>query len=466
MKSVRVVFLLVAAGLVFGALAGAAVTWDGGYYLFRALDQGTPYVPHERWVNLPIQWIVLAVSQLTRDPQVLIAVFGLVYVGIVLGSMALGWWIVRDEARGLFIWMLLGTGLALLPGFFTYMTEALIVVIVFWPVLLGTLVRSTLPKAMVMVAITMISPFIHPFSIPMTLCAAGMALLVGARHRALRRGKWLWMFWFIVVAIVSVVRFMNVTDSYETERLTLDALRSSYELSIAGLPLVALSGAVLAGSAVLAGPWLARSRGSLPGRIVQAIELGSAIVVASSLTLWAGNSRWWGAEIAFRTWTFFATLPFIGLALLDGFRSDSEQTHTEAQWRHRRRTSQVAAAVFLLVMCVQSLSWAALNHDLQATLAQSPTACVPLSVLSRALGTGGTALGHWSVTPYSLLIQGDSPSRVVLSDELCEKADFEAGLPIASWDLRAWEGGAYDLSLLRDGLTDAKPAWHVEGGQR
>jgi hypothetical protein len=63
-----------------------------------------------------------------------------------------------------------------------------------------------------------------------------------------------------------------------------------------------------------------------------------------------------------------------------------------------------------------------------------------------------TALYHWSITPYSLLLQGRAPAAVILQKKHCETSDFVTGFPVADWDWRLWRGGWLDLRILEQQL--------------
>jgi hypothetical protein len=76
---VRFYFGLIGAALGFAAVSGAAMAWDGSYILFKILDLQSPMVAHDRFVNIPLHWIVLLANRLTDDLIILQMVFGLVY---------------------------------------------------------------------------------------------------------------------------------------------------------------------------------------------------------------------------------------------------------------------------------------------------------------------------------------------------------------------------------------------------
>lgn len=139
----RTFFSLIGAGLVFAALSGAVLSWDGSVYLFNVLNEQQPFAANDRFINVLLHWPVVLGSRLTSNIVVLQTLLGLMYVTIPLTALALCWWVVRDGARELFVWPALAIGLGMLPGIFQFVAEANIVVFLFWPVVLA-IVLSTL----------------------------------------------------------------------------------------------------------------------------------------------------------------------------------------------------------------------------------------------------------------------------------------------------------------------------------
>src|SRR5918996_5328954 len=104
----RLYFGLMIVPLIFAAVSGAAMSWDGSYVLFKILDLQSPFPAHGRFVNIPLHWIVLLASRLTSDLTILQMVFGLVYASIPFLALVISWWVVRGHAETLFIWAALG----------------------------------------------------------------------------------------------------------------------------------------------------------------------------------------------------------------------------------------------------------------------------------------------------------------------------------------------------------------------
>ncbi len=457
----KLFFVLVSLALIVGAVAGGALLWDGSYYLYKALDTNVPYVPHGRLINIPLQWPVILISHFVTDINVLKLIFGLVYALVPLSSLLLSWWIVKDEKPELFVWCALGIGFGTLMLQLSFIAEAIIVIQLFWPVMLAIVIRPRRSVYVVVALLTSAIIFSHPFSIALYAFAAALAFAVGLRYRDRRRQSWMLALLFIALVVAAALRFSSIHDNYEADRLSLDALRSTFASSMAGLRLAALVSVYIAMGLVFFAPIVTRSQNRLIRRwqiqsrqlawIIYALELGCIMIAGILLVIWAIAPRLWESALSFRTWALFVSLPFMGIAALEGLaKSPSNSPATDGPWSHRMRTVQVTGLVFLIILSIQSLSWVSLTSDLNQTLAQSPTACVPVSAIKQE---HASALGHWSVTPYSILLQGMTPQKVVLIGDLCDTTQFADGLPIADFDTRNWTDGRFNMQLLAQRLA-------------
>jgi hypothetical protein len=131
----RLYFGLIIVALGFAAVSGAAMAWDGSYFLFKILDLQAPVPPHGHLVNIPLHGLVLLVNRFTSDLSLLQTVFGLVYAAIPFIALTLSWWVVRGYAEPLFIWVVLGVGFGTLPGQLCFVSEALFAILLFWPIM-------------------------------------------------------------------------------------------------------------------------------------------------------------------------------------------------------------------------------------------------------------------------------------------------------------------------------------------
>ncbi len=454
-------FALIAIALIVGVVVGGAMMWDGSYYLYKALDTGQPYAPHGRFINVPLQWPVIWASQLISNVNVLKVLFGLMYALIPLGSLLLAWWIVKDSRPTLFVWAALGIGFGTLMLQLTFVAEAILVLQLFWPFLLGLLVPPRRSVYIIMAILIIVILVSHPFAIFLLPVAAVAAFLMGWRYPERRLQLWIWAAALCAAIVIVVLRFITMSDIYESERVSLDVLQATFNTSMTGIRLVgvlSIYGAtaliflvpfILHGRQRLAQHWDVQSR-SL-SNVLYALELGGIVLAGLALLIWGAYSRLWQTALTYRVWALFVSLPFMGLAVLEGLiQGPVWKLDLEGMWRHRRRTIQMIGVVFLIVIVTQSLSWVNLDNGIRQTIAANPGACVPQSTIARQ---SADLLGHWTMTPYSILVQGMEPQKIVLPDSVCKSYQFTANLPIADWDQRGWNDGRFDMHLLNQGLV-------------
>src|SRR5258707_2692733 len=174
---VGLAFLAIAGALVVAVAYDAPLTWDGGSYLFKALDLQTPFVTNNRLINVALQQPVLVASQFTSDLGVLRRAFDAGYVLIPLISLAWAWWFCRSRPA-LFRWPALGICVASLPGRMFFVGESTMVTDLFWPLVLGVLLAKGRPPDLLVLALLGAAVWVtHPTAVVLF----GLAALVAAR---------------------------------------------------------------------------------------------------------------------------------------------------------------------------------------------------------------------------------------------------------------------------------------------
>jgi len=457
---VKTYFGLIGIGLLAAVLAGGQLLWDGSYYLYKALDTQTPFVQNHRYIVVALQAPFLAAYHLTHDIAALNLVFGLTYALVPLLSLAVCWLIVRRTAPALFVWAALGFGFGTLMLQLLFIAEAVIAVQLMWPVMLATLTRPRWWTRLAAAGFAIAAFFTHPFALPLLAVAAVMAFVVALRFRSERREKLLWAGGFAVLTAAAVLRFANEKTNYETDQISLQILQTHFQQALKGWPIVGFAVVALACLFLFAAPYvqLVLARWQSPAtqaNLMKGLHLAewASLVAAGALfAVWAIVPRYWASALAYRTWVLFFSLPFMGLAGLESLlsRADSGQGPQE-QWRHRQRSVQVIGAVFAGVLVLQSLSWHNVTDQLKTAMAANAGPCISRTALKSVTQN---ALATWSVTPYSLLLQGSMPDKVVLDGD-CAKTDFSKGLPIATWDIRKWTTGTFDFHLLEQSLVES-----------
>jgi hypothetical protein len=433
-RAVGLFLLLVTAGLAIAAGAGAALAWDGSAYLFMLLDRQAPYVVFQRWGVAPLHLPALAVSRLTDDLRLLQVAFGLPYALVPPASLALCWWVVRRTAPHLMVWPGLAIALGALPGQFFLVSEALLAAVLAWPLWLS--IAGGLPRRQWAVAggSALLLAALHPVGSVLLAGAAGAALArqAGMPHARLRlRGC------AAACAALAAGRLALVRSGYEQEQVRAAAQAGSLLYGVAGAPGLALLCAWGAGLAIALAPRLA-GRPRL-ARWARRGALAAIVVAGGLLAAWAGDPGLWRGAVHVRTWVAPAALPLLGLAVWDARCPDAAR-----EQQVRARALVLAAAVFALVLTLQSVTWASLTGRLRQELAQRDgPSCLPQDALP---WLAGTPLDVWATPTLAIVLQGRAP-RVLLTTTTCADTISEAGVRLAPlwWDVRPWDAGWFRL---------------------
>lgn len=452
--------LTTVAAIILVALSGGALSWDGSYHLVKMLDAGAPFLPHGRLGIAPFHWTVLTLGSGTEDLASLGRIYGLVFAAVPVAAIVSSWLVVRRSSPLLFVWVAMGIGLGLLPGLFPLYSEANLAIELFWPILLVLLVGPRLLHLPLLLLCSAAIFFLHPFAIALfgfaTLTALALALRFSER-------EWQMVGWTVLFGALTglaAYRFMVFQSSYETERLSLEVLRGTFDLSVAGLPEKALALVFLASFMVALGPLLEMLPGkTLPrGLTLVAFFLEILYLAAAGwvFLLWARDPHQWAHEIEFRTWALFTSLPFMLMALLEALIHGRRWPRVGEHLLGRRSlTAQMSALILLVVLSIQSLLWLDITDELKQTLASTP-----LSWISRPsiAWVQDTPVDHWSITPLSLVVQGRAPQKVIFENDVDGEADFYPGLRLASWDIRGWVGGWFHLEPMGSHLVEEQRA--------
>jgi hypothetical protein len=114
----------------------------------------------------------------------------------------------------------------------------------------------------------------------------------------------------------------------------------------------------------------------------------------------------------------------------------------------RRSYVNTIGVVCAVVLVVQSWSWIALTDRLQRTMGSEVEGCVPFDA-PEMRWAAHTALSHWSISTYSLIVQGDRPSAIVLPAGVCGQIDLRKGLYLTPWYTSGWNTRWFNLDRLR-----------------
>lgn len=444
----RLYFGLMTLGLAVAAISGGTLSMDGSFQFFKALDTQAPYVPLNRFITIPFHIPIVLVSRFVDDLIVLQILFGLSYTIIPLGALALSWWIVHEKAKPLFVWAALGVGIAGLPGMFLLFSEATLAVQMFWPLFMVILMRIQKRHIPILILIPIVLIATHPFSIVLISMAVGLMFLVGLLDGTVRLKMWIWAAVFTLLGVFAALRFAQIISPYEMDRLDVNSLIRSFGPGLRGFPLTALAITWVVSLSLFFRPRLTRIQGKMILRLITSWEFIGLATAGTFFIVWASNPRNWASQLSYRHWVLFCSLPFFGLAVLEALRQQPLPSRMRAEWNHRSLIVMGTGLIFLFTFSLQSLGWINLTQRLQQTISESPLACIPASSIE---WINRTPFNHFSITSYSILVQGRSPTKVVLPDNQCAEADLTTGFPLAEdWEWRRWEGGWFNMQYLKE----------------
>jgi hypothetical protein len=452
---VRLYFALVAGALIIAAISGAALSWDGSYYLFQTLDKQTPFVPDGRSYYLLLNWPALAITHFTADFSVVRSVFGLSYILVPLLSLGASWLIVRKAAPSLFIWPALAIGLGTLAGQFFLTGQGIQPAQLAWPILLATLLRLPGRPFLIALVFAALVFALHPIGIAIFALCALVATVLGLRYEADRIRMWSWAGGLVLLALV---RFLLANgDASENWQLSVNAPADLYHSALAGMPLVALLFTWSAASAIfllrrdspLDNRAFAQSlqfyeaeneeladlgRGALGLSVFLRFHGYTGILVAGGILIaWASNSHSWSGEVDFNIWALVSSLPFALFAAAQGFQEEvgSPDTPPRGLSAYRLGAILLSGGVFLVVLCTQSFVFNNLTSDLRHDISANTSGCIPIRAVSEFDNTPFT---HWSISSFALLQQSRAPRTLVLDAGSCNAARTFGPIQLISWD--------------------------------
>ncbi len=452
----RFYFAVISSALVLAAVSGGALLWDGSYYLYRILDT---HIPVERFpgsLDTLLALPVLLAAGLTNQVAVLQAIFGLTYALVPILSLALSWWIVRRQAPSLFIWPALGIGVGTLMLQLHLVAEPIISIQLFWPVLMAILTRPRRQVYPVALLLCLALLFVHPLSIILFAIAGITTLVLAWRDPSDRLDRVLLAIGFGVLAAIAAIKYSPIQSSLASEGITPAGLQSSFDSSMMGIPTFGFLGIYAVTAILFIVPLLNSKLPSWWKLLFYAIEFVGLVVIGGLFLMWAGDVRWWSSALSFKAAAFAVSLPFFSIAILETLVHGSAWfSSPESDWGHRNKATLLIGIIFAVVLCAQSLSWLSLSNQVRATMAEASATCISASTIPKS---ARTPLGHWSATAYSLLLQGMTPAKVILTDDRCSQTDFSKGLPIAAWEVRDWQSGGFNMHLLSTQLAGSSHA--------
>jgi hypothetical protein len=414
----RQVLAIAAVSSLSAALVALPLAWDGSYLLFRVLNEQSPLYIHHRLVESVLTSPVLLTSWITDDLGLLRFMFCLPYAAVPFVSLACCSIVARRRPE-LFVWPTLGIGVALLPGLAMSTSEQLIAAELSWPLLLAAIVPSQQRLVFALcLALGVLVAVSHPIALPLLL-AVGVIGAV-ARRRSSRAAA-AWIASFVGLAVINVAELTSRLTPFERESLepstvVLELVRGVFGPPLAALPLAALA-AVLVHRAAHATP-------TARHRELHDLALVTLTLVGVTLLTWAALPSLWRGEVDFRAWALPVTLPFFVLTWLDARRALAGPPRALVE--QRMKVARAAASVMCLVLVVQGIAWTQLTSRVSVAVA-GPTGCVDAGSID---GFPDSPLGHWAITPLSIVLQARDVHAFVATADSCGISEWPREVPM------------------------------------
>jgi hypothetical protein len=169
------------------------------------------------------------------------------------------------------------------------------------------------------------------------------------------------------------------------------------------------------------------------------------MAAAVAFAPWARDETAWRDALNYR---FVAPFVFVPFAVGASVRIVADDTPLDLP---DAALALGHAGFVALVVLLQSAGWVELRRGLEAELARKPRHCFPMWAIPEC---SDTALHWWPTPAYAIVLQGRTPSSLVLASGDCKRADFRDAIQVNPWYLRPRDRGWFDLS--RAGCGDCR----------
>jgi len=435
----RLFFGFMFVAVFFATIGKAALSWDGSFYLFDTLYLQQPFIPHLRFISLPITSVTLFVSQYTNNMDILETLFAALYALIPVLMLFIVWLIVRKQRPSLFIWAAISVGLVTLLGQFFYVSEAIISLHVFLPLWFAILVGEHKWTGIIIFIFASLLLITHPFAIGLFIYALCAWFILGFKDHKTDTNFILITLLLIGSTIASTFLMYSVRDPYSDYGLSGQAIINAISLQPPiGLLIIIL--VLIIGLTIFLQGIVSRStKNSFIFHSLSVFIIGLLICCGIAYYIWASDISLWWQALDFRFLSVFLVSPIYLLSFLERAIHPLSRPKQKTM-KIRSIIVQLIGFIFLLVIATQSLIWSDLRSNYDDLLKDSPSKCLPSSVAPNSFGP--TPLVHWSSTVYSLLIQGQQTEYIVQPDEICRDHNFDDGFHITDWKSYNWSANS------------------------
>ena len=515
--------LTLAAG--YACWCGAPLIWDGAYQLNFSLIVQHPYVYRTRFHTFFLWQPVVLLSHYTSNRTALCMAFGLPFLLAPVVGLLVSWWLVRRQAPWLILWVIFGVAISPLPGQIFVINDSIFQQHLFWPLFMSLFVRVDWRKWVVL-AVLAVFQFAHQIGFVLLLGAMVAALGLAAVDARRRRSLVVRAFLAGLLAVGAYWKLHHFVDPYAEDEMKSDAIWRCWGgtkgFPVYGLAFMWAAGALFwAGIQIRLGigegitgedpnplrgpPPEYRGRENVPTLTdiagvqrsardtAQAGSTGpgspsvhSTLIPRSARTLfrlaficvligatiwvyWAGDEHRWPWVAGYRRFVVPLTVPFYLLCWLDyavrARRAHGCDPNGAGSWPAYplfRIMGQLLAAVFAVVLGIQSTLFGSMVRRLIEDMRRYPGVVVPLSAVP---WTVNTPMDHWTISDLAIAAQGKRPTQLLLSPEGIEQ--IRAIPPIVPNQLVYPRGdvhppppnsnGWYDLRPIVDRLASGRP---------
>jgi hypothetical protein len=441
--------------VIMAAFSNLALAYDGSAYFFMSLDKQTPFTPNNRYVNILLHQPMLLLSQVTQNVKVLAFIFSLTYTLLPLLAIIFCWIIVRKINPKLIIWPVFSIGLISLPGQVNFISEGIISTHFFWPVLLAILVGFPAYSIPIVILLSIFLVLAHPFGGLLVGVGLVVSVLEGLRHKTASRKYWLSSIFFLILLVVAIIKFFSSGTSYEMGQISIAAFSSDFRLAIPGFQFTGLLCLAFVILITFVVSYTYKNPVNILRRFFLLFELTGLFFVGLFFILYAGDIHNWRNANLFSDFVFILNIPIMLIALIDSFQREAgEEAYIFKINLHRLRLISIVSIIYASVLLLQSYEWKQISDSLLADMSTSPWHCLSTSSLGYLWNT---PLRSWTTPMYSVIIQGKTPDRVVLSADDCQNIDPRKGFQINKYQMRGWKNGWFDFTNLATHLLTEDP---------
>lgn len=407
-----IVLAVLTAGGAYCAFCNGAMTWDGAYQFCDSLIAQRPYAYYWRLHSIVLWWPTVWASRWTDNLALLRITFGLPYTLAPAVSAALCWWTVRGSDRRLFPWAVMGIALAPLPGQIFVINDSIIQQHLFWPVFVGFIASGKLGwLRAIALAVLSVFQLSHPIGAVLfvgTTFAVGLLAVACAECRAryLPRAAL-----GLAGSALAITKFAMLPDPYAAQEATWASALQHWRSGVQGWVFVGLCCFYIAAVSVFILSMVTSHRSRT---LLVAIASVAAFGGLGAWVYWASDIQRWAYASEFRRWLTPLTLPFFGLAWLEVFRRCRSKVKAESNDQAAGIAAVASAALFALILGIQSSQFAALCTHLSSQLKGQDQVILARADLE---WTRHTPLDHWSMTALATALEDKTPSQFVVQNE-------------------------------------------------